>query len=94
MNIEEATEKVALGSPRAEDFSALAAHWYKHGPTLLRLIKRHQAEAEQTLHDLGGCDHSVGLCVCDLLQLVDETDVAIAAASEVKGYDDGQQEDS
>ena len=36
----------------------------------LNIIKRLIEEVKITMDDVGGCDHSVGLCVCHLEQLI------------------------
>lgn len=33
---------------------------------LVKLLKEHLAESKDTLEAVGGCDHSVGICSCEL----------------------------
>ena len=38
------------------------------------LLVQVKQELETTLIDIGGCDHSVGICVCDLIGLIEDVD--------------------
>ncbi len=41
--------------------------------TILNILERHQAELKINLEGIGGCDHDVGHCVCDVYGLLSDT---------------------
>ncbi len=45
----------------------------------LELFKKVTAELAQCVDDIGGCDHSVGICTCSLYTLLDEAKACIVA---------------
>ena len=40
------------------------------------------AEIQNSIQELGPCDHSVNVCVCPLIRMADQLQAAIAAAKE------------
>lgn len=49
-------------------------------PDLLRLLKENLVALKQNIEDIGGCDHPVNICCCDLVHLADDTQSAIEKA--------------
>ena|SRR5690242_12179092 len=49
-------------------------------PELLAALKAVTDDAEQAIKDIGGCDHSVGICCCDIIGNVEHARTAIAKA--------------
>lgn len=47
----------------------------------LSLLIRARDYVQQTINDLGGCDHSVGVCMCEDIRLAEDLDEAIKGAS-------------
>lgn len=39
------------------------------------------AELREFIKDSGGCDHSVGICMCEVIRKADELDAALAKVS-------------
>ena len=49
-------------------------------PKQHELLKLAVAELKITIEDIGGCDHTVGICCCSLANLIDDIDKVIAKA--------------
>lgn len=47
---------------------------------LRNLLKASQIELKQLLEDCGGCDHSVGICACSLIRLIENNEEALGGA--------------
>lgn len=61
-----------------------------HGMTvsgLIDLLEGVRIELKDSLDGLGSCDHSVGVCVCNLIARIEDTDSAIMA---LQSHHDGQ----
>lgn len=43
---------------------------------LRQLLRECRKELKQVVKDMGGCDHSVGVCCCDLIYLIERVDRA------------------
>lgn len=44
---------------------------------LEELSRKALKELKQVIIDYGPCDHSVGICICDLIRLADQLDEAL-----------------
>lgn len=44
---------------------------------LKKLLEEEHKELAEFAHDLGGCDHSVGICQCELNRLLDRVNNAL-----------------
>jgi len=40
--------------------------------------------AKQTVKDVGGCDHSVGICICELYRTIEDAEKIIAVNKKFK----------
>jgi len=49
-----------------------------------KLADELQAEIQNSIKELGPCDHSVNVCVCPLIHMADQLQAALAAAKETK----------
>lgn len=47
---------------------------------LVELLKAHLAHTTQSIKDIGGCDHSVGICCCDMIADCDVAQALLAKA--------------
>lgn len=56
---------------------------------LVAALRRQLAHNEGTLKDLGGCDHSVGICYCDIIRDVAEAQDVIREIEEACVHDWG-----
>lgn len=45
---------------------------------LVELLKAHLAHTTQSIKDIGGCDHSVGICCCDMIRDCDAASALLA----------------
>lgn len=64
------------------------ARLIRMSPVLLRNLEKCVEMLKIDLDAFGGCDHSVGVCNCDLKYTIQDAERAIA---EVKGAEDGNQ---
>jgi len=51
---------------------------------LLAALEKCRTELENEIKEIGGCDHSVGMCCCPMRYALDDADAAIAKAKEIK----------
>ena len=62
-------------------------------PEMLILLKENLKVLKETISELGGCDHSVGVCYCGLIKLADDTgDVIVKAEGQKHQPDIAKQE--
>jgi hypothetical protein len=47
---------------------------------LVGALKASTVELKQTLNDIGDCDHSVGICCCDLRMLIESNERILSKA--------------
>ncbi len=60
------------------EFGKLTYQQLKSGYELmLEQLKQSQIELKDDLEAQGGCDHSVGICVCGLIRLIEENEAVI-----------------
>lgn len=50
-------------------------------PEITEKLKALAEKHAETIKDLGGCDHSVGICCCEDIRLVDETNALLKRIS-------------
>ena len=50
-------------------------------PELIEVVESLLTVAKQTLKDIGGCDHSVGICCCDLIRKIEVAEEVLNAAN-------------
>jgi len=58
------------------------AHLIAAAPDLLEALQRSIGALENVIKDAGGCDHSVGICMCYELRIVADGRAAIAKATQ------------
>jgi len=64
------------GNPHLANARLIAA-----APELLAALQATTAECERYLKDIGDCDHSVGVCCCELKRTIETARAAIASAT-------------
>ncbi len=52
-------------------------------PDLLAALKLLLEDCKASIKDIGGCDHSVGICACELVRNCEQAEAAIRKATEL-----------
>lgn len=69
---------------RAKQMKANAAficHAVNNHYKLVEALKKCRHELVEELKELGGCDHSVGMCFCPIRYAIEHADAALASAT-------------